>query len=51
MGNTPTLALLKREYASLSFMSPEELTVDSPLKAGEFTNDVTPQKFFNLNRN
>ncbi len=41
---------LKQEYARLSTMSSEELTEESPLKIGEFTRDVAPQKFYNLNR-
>jgi hypothetical protein len=45
-----TIENLKQEYARLSTMSPEKVTEGSPLRIGEFTGDVNPQKFYNLNR-
>ena len=42
---------LKQEYDILNSMSPEEVTAGSPLKIGEFTKNVLPHEFYNLNRN
>ena len=41
---------LKANYARLKDLPLEELTKDSPLKVGEYTRDVPPQKYYNLNR-
>ena len=41
---------LKQEYTSLYSKFPDEVTVDSPLTIGEFTGDMLPQKYYNLNR-
>ena len=41
---------LKKEYERVSALSTEEATKDSPIKIAQFTNDGTPQKFYDLNR-
>jgi hypothetical protein len=40
---------LKEEYRKVSALSPEEATKDSPLKAGRYQGDKTPQDYFDLN--
>jgi hypothetical protein len=41
---------LKDEYARVSTLSPEEAIKNSPIKAGSFTGEATPQKSLVLNR-
>ena len=47
--NVP-LELLKAEYNRIKVLVPGELTKDSPLKAGYFSGEGSPQKNYNLNR-
>ena len=47
--NVP-LEILKAEYDRIKSISTEELTKDSPLRAGSFSGKSTPQKGYNLNR-
>lgn len=42
---------LKEEYNRISALSPEVATRDSPIKAGKFEKEGTPQTYYNLNRN
>ncbi len=41
---------LKQRYNRLLLQSPEEVTMDSPLKAEGFKGEGTPQQFYDLNR-
>ena len=41
---------LRDEYQRVSALSPEEAVRNSPLKVGRFTEDGTPQTFYQLNR-
>lgn len=41
---------LKQEYDKVKNMSPEEVMKDSPLNPENFSEEGTPQEFYNLNR-
>jgi len=48
---TVNIQHLKQEYERVQGLSPEEVTVNSPLKAEKFQGDATPQRYYDASSN